>query len=681
MDYPSFFVFFFRCCWTRCRNYFTATENGEVLRETKFKFDYYQSFKMMDRCILTEKVEYIDTGDDAVTSYTYDGYGNQTGVTDAEERFSETKWDKTYHTFPYRKINALHQVFKTTFDPATGAPLTETDPNELTTQYEYDVFKRLHKKALPYDSLASPTEKISYSINGAAPESVKVSQKDGSSGGGYLESYQYVDGFGDLMQEKSEAENSSQQIAVDHFYDNMGRVEKKTLPRYVFKSASYASASKNNSGVRYKYDTLGRPVKVTNPDNTSLSRVFDHWKVSETDENQHLKEYFFNAQERPLKIIEHNQGEQYTTRYEYNRFGDIEKILDHYQNKTSYKYDSLGRKRFSSDPNLGIWAYEYDRAGNLRFQTDSRDVKIELKYDDINRKTDEIRPNDQNIIYEYDINVIGPVEKITDNAGTASFFYDDRLRKNKEIRTIDSFSWTSEWGYDSMDRVTWEKHPNKKMIEYKYNNQGLLESIPSLVSNVDYNANGQLMKLSRHNGVKTDYTYYPGNLRLNTLKTASHQDYFYTFDNKGNVKTVEDKLEPYKEIFKYDDLDRLTNADGNNYSVGYKYNAIGNLRTVVKDGDLQNLYYGAAGGRIPHAVTAINSSQPVVASFTMNNGDQYTTLTGVKLVSTVSDDDVSEFIASEDIDFKNAVWKPYQGAVTFNITSGYGVKTVFFKVR
>ncbi|MCI5130854.1 MAG: hypothetical protein D3904_04875, partial [Candidatus Electrothrix sp. EH2] len=130
-----------------------------------------------------------------------------------------------------------------------------------------------------------------------------------------------------------------------------------------------------------------------------------------------------------------------------------------------------------------------------------------------------------------------------------------------------------------------------------------------------------------------------------------------------------------------DDLDRLTHADGNNYAVEYGYNAIGNLRTVIKDGNQQNLYYGADGGRIPHAVTAINSSQPVVESFAINNGDQYTTLTEVTLNSTVSEKNVSEFMASEDINFANATWKPYQGTVTFNISSGYGVKTIFFKVR
>lgn len=38
-------------------------------------------------------------------------------------------------------------------------------------------------------------------------------------------------------------------------------------------------------------------------------------------------------------------------------------------------------------------------------------------------------------------------------------------------------------------------------------------------------------------------------------------------------------------------------------------------------------------------------------------------------------------MASEDINFANATWKPYQGVVTFNLTSGYGIKTVFFKVK
>lgn len=49
--------------------------------------------------------------------------------------------------------------------------------------------------------------------------------------------------------------------------------------------------------------------------------------------------------------------------------------------------------------------------------------------------------------------------------------------------------------------------------------------------------------------------------------------------------------------------------------------------------------------------------------------------------STVSEQNITEYIASEDIDFTNATWKPYQGSVNFTLSTGYGVKTVFFKVR
>ena len=668
------------------RHWFSAAEGGAALRETKYIYDDKGLQGIPDKGNLTGKIEVINAKKEALTSYQYDSYGNQIRVTDAEGRISRTLCDKTFNTFPIRKINALNQAAAATFNSATGEPLTETDPNGYVTQYQYDTFQRLVKKALPYDSLSFPTEAVAYFIDGTAPESVRVSKKAAEKeipedpSVARLESWQYTDGFGDLIQEKSQAEDPAQQIAVDHFYDKMGRVLRKNLPRLVSASSAYAPASKSSPGLSYEYDAVGRPVKVNNPDGTFLSRVFDHWRVSETDENGHLMEYFFNAQERPVTVIEHTQEGNYTTSYEYSRFGEIEKITDHYGNQTGYSYDKLGRKTASVDPNLGRWTYRYDLVGNLRFQTDSRGVQIEISYDKLNRKIKEDRPSDQDILYEYDTEVIGPVAKITDQAGEVRFSYDNRLRKIKETRTIDQHAWTTEWQYDPMDRVVRENRPDGKSIVYKYNNQGLLDSIPSLIPNLDYNASGQLVKLTRSNKVNTDYEYYPGNLRLKTLLTPAKQNYAYEFDKKGNILTLTDAVEPFKETFKYDDLDRLIAAEGaGNYAVQYQYDAVGNLNRVTQDGRMQLLSYGRSGGGIPHAVTAINTDLPIIASFFINNNALYTTRPAVTLNSVVSGG--TSFLASESKDFAGASWQPYQANASFNLSSGYGEKTVYFKVK
>uniref|UniRef100_UPI004056EA5E toxin TcdB middle/N-terminal domain-containing protein n=1 Tax=Candidatus Electronema sp. TaxID=2698783 RepID=UPI004056EA5E len=667
------------------RHWFSATESGPALRETKYLYDGKGLQGIPDKGNLTGKIEVINAKSEALTSYQYDSFGNQISVTDAEGRISRTEWDGTFHAFPVKKINALNHAATATFNPATGEPLTETDPNGYVTQYQYDTFQRLVKKALPYDSLSSPTEIVAYFIDGTAPESVRVSKKTAEKeipedpSFNRLEAWQYTDGFGDLIQERSEAENSAQQIAADHFYDKMGRVKRKNLPRLVPASAAYAAASKSSPGLSYEYDPLGRPVKVINPDGSFLSRVFDQWKVSETDENGHLMEYFFNAQEKPVKVIEHTQQGPYTTSYEYSRFGEIEKIIDHYRNVTKYSYDALGRKTASVDPNLGRWTYKYDLVGNLRSQTDSREVRIAISYDKLNRKIKEDRPKDQDIFYEYDTEVIGPIAKITDHAGEVRFSYDKRLRKIKETRKIDQYAWTTAWQYDQMDRVIRETRPDGKSIVYKYNNQGLLDSIPTLISNLDYNASGQLAKLSRSNGVNTDYEYYPGNLRLKTLLTPAKQNYAYEFDKKGNILTLTDAVEPFKETFKYDDLDRLISAEGaGSYAVQYQYDAVGNLNRVTQDGRMQLLSYGSSGS-IPHAVTAINTDLPIIASFFVNNNALYTTRPAVTLNSVVSGG--TSFMASESKDFAGAAWQPYQENASFTLSSGYGEKTVYFKVK
>jgi YD repeat-containing protein len=662
------------------RKYFSSTEGGAKLRDAKYYYDGNVFTAAPTKGNLTKQIQDIDTGDDAITQYTYDAFGNQTDIIDPEGRLSMIRFDGTYHTFPIRSYNAKNHLSQRTFDAATGSPLTETDPNDNTVLYEYDSFHRLIKRALPYDSLSQPTESRTYYINGTAPEYIKIEKREASGTAAVMESYQIVDGFGNLLQTKTESSLSTVQIAVNHFYDKLGRVEKQSTPLSVTATAGYSTASKAANGTSYTYDAVGRPTRVTNPDGTYKTRLFDHWVVSETDENNRQKTYTFNANQQPTKIVENNGLEAYTTNYQYNIFGDLTKITDNFGNQTSLSYDSLGRKTAVNDPDLGAWKYEYDKVGNLVRQTDGRGNISEVLYDQLNRKLEERYPHDAKVTYEYDAQALGSISTIVDSAGDVNFQYDDRLRKIKETRRMDGLSWVTEWNYDAMDRVVKEKRPNGEVVDYQYDPQGLLDQIPGIVSNLDYNVNGQLTRRTYANGKISTFSYNPQNLRLVDLDVSGISDYSYQYDSIGNITKITNGIKSSSESYTYDGLDRLTRAVGPGYTLDYSLDAIGNINKVVKDGKVENYYYGT-GNALPHAPTTITTSLPVIEQFSINSGGQWTVSKSVTLKSFVNGT-VTQYMASESPSFAGGQWLTYKDSVSYQFAStGFGEKILYFKVR
>jgi hypothetical protein len=94
-------------------------------------------------------------------------------------------------------------------------------------------------------------------------------------------------------------------------------------------------------------------------------------------------------------------------------------------------------------------------------------------------------------------------------------------------------------------------------------------------------------------------------LRLYSITTNSPtqglQNLSYTYDNVGNIKAITDHLDITRnQSFTYDDLNRLTQAQGPYGTVSYIYDPIGNMTYNSQVG-----YY--AYGTKPHAVTQAGS--------------------------------------------------------------------------
>jgi len=127
-----------------------------------------------------------------------------------------------------------------------------------------------------------------------------------------------------------------------------------------------------------------------------------------------------------------------------------------------------------------------------------------------------------------------------------------RWRMMQETKVImGAGTYNTGYGYDAMDRVLTTTYPTGEVVTQTYNNAGQLENVRSTngaqsynqwyASNLDYNANGALVRLDLGNGLSTVYTYDPLNFRLKTLQTGTNgalQNLTYRYDNVGNVLTT-----------------------------------------------------------------------------------------------------------------------------------------------
>ncbi len=136
------------------------------------------------------------------------------------------------------------------------------------------------------------------------------------------------------------------------------------------------------------------------------------------------------------------------------------------------------------------------------------------------------------------------------------------------------------------------------------------------VANVDYNEHGQIIKIDYANGTTTTYDYNPVNLRLRRLltyylsPTTKRQDFTYIYDNVGNIIAIADGVNTATQTFYYDELNRLTQAQGQRYGIKtFAYDEIGNI--IQKD--TKTYTYGQNPGcpsvgaqTCPHAVTSLS---------------------------------------------------------------------------
>lgn len=622
-------------------------QNGTILSELKSYYDGSSTLGSVTQGNLTKSEQLIAAPNTyRTTALTYNSYGLPVTFTNARNYSTAISYD-IHNLLPATITNAKNHIIQYAYDYRFGFPHEITDPNGAKTITTFDALGRVtqRKKSDP----ANPTQEIiatRHEYNTTAfPHSVTMTTVFDSqispAETGALEKITYFDGFGRLLQSRTEAEGSDQYMVSSILYDARGNIQKETLP--VFASGlNFETLNGTDLGTEYLYDAINRVIAITDPVGTTTT-AYDQWTQQRTDANGHRKDFVNDAYGNLITVREYLNGTLHSTHYEYDGNNNLSKITDAEGNVRSFTHDLLGRRIASEDihtPNdatFGTWTFAYDANGNLISSHDPKGQTLLYSYDELDRVLTEDFTGQSGIevAYTYDMGsyAIGRLSSVDSSEVEKEFTYDILGRVTTETKNILSLfpaqSLSTAFTYSLAGNPKTITHPDGMVVSYKYDTAGQLESVQkdgaNIVSSITYGPAGLLEQINYANGVSTSNIYDIHKLYRLTNRTTVNaantklQDISYTFDPVGNITQITDASATNAAktaVYTYDDLDRLLSAtvsntaNGQDYTKSFSYNILGNILSKSDEG-----VYSYTGGDMstsnntlanPHAVTDIN---------------------------------------------------------------------------
>ena len=538
-----------------------------------------------------------------LTTYTYDGNGNRLSQTTT--RTTSSGLDMLVTTYAYDGLNRLVQ----TTHP--DASTTQTAYNEIgqrsatidqlgrQTDYAYDAMGRLVRTTYPDGTAATSTYD---------PEGRRVS---GSDRAGRLTTLGY-DVLGRLLQ-TTYADGAMTTTA----YDAVGQV--------------LATTDARGNTTRYAYDSAGRRARVTDALDHVTLFAYDAAgnQLTMTDANGHTTSYQYDCNQRRTRVTYPDSTFEITdynalgrvirkfdqagipTRFEYDALARLVRVMDALNQVTNYAYDEVGSQLSQTYANGHMTTFAYDRLGRRIRRTLPLGMFETFAYDDAGNQIAKKDFNGRTTTYTHD--AMNRLHSKTPDPGlgepTVSFSY---TLTGQRASMVDA-SGTTTYTYDPRDRLLSKGTP-QGTLTYVYDLQGNLTSIRSSnvngvavdyaydalnrlatvtdnrltpgVTTYSYDAVGNLASYVYPNGVEHAYTYNSLN-RLTELTlqgTSPLARYTYALGPVGN-RTAVAELSGRTVNYAYDEMYRLTNEaissdpNGNNGSIGYTYDPVGNRRT------------------------------------------------------------------------------------------------------
>jgi RHS repeat-associated protein len=575
---------------------------------------------------ITETRMYLASGDVARYDMTYDVYGNLTSITRPQNATGQRlaynyEYDGDVQTYNTKISDSYGYSSSATYDVRFGQQLTTTDLNGQQTQYTLDDAGRLLTIRRPLEIASGQPFTIAFEYHPDDPVTWAMAKHyDPAHPGNYLETASFRDGIGREVQTKKDialfmgAKAADQEVMVvsgSTVFDAFFRPVKQWYPLTEPKG-TIGIYNTNSDTVRQEgmtYDVMDRMLTDTLPDGVTRTMEYGfgndrngvlQFKTTSTDANGISTETFLNVREL-LKATkqQYSQGSDVWTTYDYNPVNELIKVTDDQKNVITMAYDQFGRKTSDVHPDAGTTSYKYDLASNLIQKTTANlagnGSGITYGYDRERLLKITYPQNPQNnVSYTYGASDAsffraGRIVNQQDASGTQEFFYNPLGATIKNVRVIKvpdttALTYTTQWTYDTWNRLTGMTYPDGEVLTYNYNLGGSLLNMTGVyngttnnyVTQVGYDKFETQVFMQYGNGTQMTNTFGAQRRELAhmTAKTKAGRfmmDNTLTWDNENEILKIENAAPvppsnlmggPSSYEFHYDDLYRVTNSSG-----------------------------------------------------------------------------------------------------------------------
>ncbi len=575
-------------------------------------------------------------GTDAITtSKAYDSRGNVRFETDGNQNTVEHKYDALGREIETNAVHATHFTYD-----KNGNMTAQTDWRGNIQSFLYDPLNRLIQKK---DADGTTVEKLYYNDNGTQIKSVDAlgnetifaydknnrlisstdalehtsgrtynraglveSQYDGN---GNTTSFDY-DELGRLLNVKQDVEDEEQLTSFT--YDIYGNLLTQTNGEGHTTTFSYNVV--NNVIAKIDHNGVGDPTKTESYKYDERGNM-----IEKTDRNGNTLTYVYDVHNR---LRETKQGETILIGQTYDANGNKLTMQDE-SGTTTRTYDSLNRVVTKDVPGMGTSTFQYDitngiGAGQIAEKAVDPKGNTTVKIYDKNNRLYGVKDAEQATPATYEYYANGAQKKITNPDGSsANFVYHangtlaELTNKDAANSIIDRYTYlydaaknqiaktetvngvekgTTNYTYDSLNRIKTVQEPSGKLTEYTYDKAG-----------------NRTAEQITENGLLsfTSYQYNAQERLINTVQTTADttKTIKYLYDNNGNVLGKATEIE--KQATVDPEEENLAIAGSNveeEYGAIYEYNVLNQLVKAYQGNKVISNVYNGEGYRVSKTV-------------------------------------------------------------------------------